>query len=50
MTGPILPPIPMLSGGGNGKVLMVIGILVALAVVAKNSNDPAKAAKTAAGV
>lgn len=49
MTGPILPPIPMLSGGGNGKVLLVIGILVALAVVAKNSSDPAKAAMTAAG-
>jgi hypothetical protein len=41
----------MLSGGGNGKVLMVIGILVALAVAAKNnSNDPAKAATTAAGM
>lgn len=50
MSGPIPTPISMLSGGGNGKVLMVIGILVALAVVAKNSNDPAKAAKTAAGV
>lgn len=49
MTGPILPPIPMLSGGGNGKVLLVIGILVALAAVAKNNQDQAKAALAAAG-
>jgi hypothetical protein len=39
----------MLSGGGNGKVLLVIGLVVALAVMAKNSKDPATAAKTAAG-
>jgi hypothetical protein len=38
----------MLSGGGNGKVLLVIGILVALAV-AKNNQDQAKAALAAAG-
>lgn len=47
MSGPILPPIPMLSGGdGSGKVLMVIGILVALAMVA-NANKTAPANKTA---
>lgn len=39
MSGPILPPIPMLTGGGSGKVLMVIGILVALAMVAKANKD-----------
>ena len=31
----------MLSGGGNGKVLMVIGILVALAMVAKANKEKA---------
>ncbi len=45
MSGPILPPIPMLSGGGNGQVLMVIGILVALALVAKANADKTAAAK-----
>ena len=40
MSGPILPPIPMLSGGGNGKVLMVIGLLVALAMAAHTSKTP----------
>lgn len=38
MSGPILPSIQMLSGGASsGKVLMVIGVLVALVLVAKNS-------------
>jgi hypothetical protein len=46
VSGPILPPIPMLSGGGSGKVLMVIGILVALAMVANQK----KAAAEKAGV
>lgn len=41
MSGAIFPPVPMLSNGGNGKVLMVIGILVALAVVAKNQEAAA---------
>ena len=41
MTGPILPPIPMLTGGSSGKVLMVIGILVALAMVAQANKDKA---------
>ncbi len=45
MSGPILPPIPMLTGSGNGQALMVIGILVALVLVAKANAD--KAAKTA---
>lgn len=42
MSGPVIPSIPMLSGGGSGKALMVIGVLVALAVVAK-SQEPAVA-------
>lgn len=41
MSGPILPPIPMLSGGGSGKALMVIGILVALAMVAQANKSKA---------
>jgi hypothetical protein len=31
-----LPPVPMLSGGGSGKVLMVLGVLVAVAMVVQN--------------
>jgi hypothetical protein len=31
----ITPSIPMLGGKGNGKVLLVIGVLVALAMAAK---------------
>lgn len=45
MSGPIIPSVPMLSGGGSGKVLMVIGVLVALAVVAKNQEAAAASAK-----
>jgi hypothetical protein len=42
VSGPILPPIQMLTGGGSsGKVLMVIGILVALAMVAQANKDKA---------
>lgn len=48
MSGPILPPIPMLTGGGNGQVLMVIGILVALAVMAKNQAPAVATAATVA--
>lgn len=43
MSGALIPSVPMLSGGGSGKVLMVIGVLVALAVVAKNQEAAAAA-------
>lgn len=34
-----LPPFQMLSGGGSGKVLLVIGVMVALAMAA-NQKKP----------
>lgn len=48
MTGPILPPIPMLSGGGNGKVYLVVGLITAFVLLAKKKSDPLKAATAAA--
>ena len=39
-----IPAIPMLSGGSSsGKVLMVIGVLVALAVVANQKKKTGQA-------
>lgn len=35
-----LAPFPMLSTGSNGKALLVIGVLVALAIAAKQKSQP----------
>jgi hypothetical protein len=34
-----LPPVQMLSGGGSAKVFMVIGVLVALAMVSNQKKQ-----------
>ncbi len=34
-----VPSIPMLSGGGSGKVFLVIGVLVALAMASSQNKN-----------
>lgn len=41
-----IAPVNMLSGRGSGTALAVLGLLLALAVMAKNKRDPALPSQT----